>query len=79
MRREGLTVVELLLAAAVGALVLTAGFLTVRKEARNLATERAIALSHDQAARALQGLSGEFKDRPIAFILPGANERGPPW
>ncbi len=76
MRREGLTVVELLLAAAVGSLVLTAGFLTVRKEAKNLATERAIALSHDQAARALQGLSGELKDRPIAFILPGANERG---
>ncbi len=76
MRREGLTVVELLLAAAVGALVLTAGFLTVRKEAKNLVAERAIALSHDQAARALQGLSGELKDRPIAFVLPGANERG---
>jgi hypothetical protein len=76
VKREGLGLVELLVAIAVGAVVMGAAFLALRQTARGLSTEQKIALSQDQAARVLQGLSGELKDRPAAFLLPGASEQG---
>ncbi len=76
VKRKGLGLVELLVAIAVGAAVMGAAFLALRQTARGLSTEQKIALSQDQAARVLQGLSGELKDRPAAFLLPGASEEG---
>jgi hypothetical protein len=76
VKRKGLGLVELLVAIAVGAAVMGAAFLALRQTARGLSTEQKIALSQDQAARVLQGLSGELKDRPAAFLLPGASEQG---
>jgi hypothetical protein len=76
VKRKGLGLVELLVAIAVGAAVMGAAFLALRQAARSLSTEQKIALSQDQAARVLQGLSGELKDRPAAFLLPGASEEG---
>jgi Tfp pilus assembly protein PilW len=74
VKGKGLGLVELLVAIAVGAAVMGAAFLALRQTARGLSTEQKIALSQDQAARVLQGLSGELKDRPAAFLLPGASE-----
>mgnify|MGYP007042747713 CR=1 FL=1 len=48
----------------------------LRQGAKGLKTEQGVVLSQDQAARLLQGLSGELKDRPAAFLLPGANDKG---
>ena len=76
VKRKGLGLVELLVAIAVGAAVMGAAFLALRQTARGLSTEQKIALSQDQAARVLQGLAGELKDRPAAFLLPGASEQG---
>jgi hypothetical protein len=76
VKRKGLGLVELLVAIAVGTAVMGAAFLALRQTARGLSTEQKIALSQDQAARVLQGLSGELKDRPAAFLLPGASEQG---
>jgi len=76
MRCKGLGLVELLVAIAVGVMVMGGAFLALRQAAQSLPTEQKIALSRDQAARVLQGLSGELKDRPAAFLLPGASESG---
>jgi hypothetical protein len=76
MRRKGLGLVELLVAIAVGIAVMAGAFLTVRQTAHNLSREQKITLSQDQAARVLQGLSGELKDSPAVFLLPGASESG---
>ena len=76
MKRTGLALIELLVAIAIGLAVMGGAFLTLRQAARSLSTEQKVALSQDQAARVLQGLSGELKDRPAAFLLPGALEQG---
>jgi hypothetical protein len=76
MRRSGLALIELLVAIAVGLAVLGGAFLTLRQAARSLSTEQRVLLSQDQGARVLQGLSAELKDRPAAFLLPGASEQG---
>ncbi len=76
MSRKGLGLVELLVAIAVGVAVMGGAFLALRQTARSLSTEQKIALSQDQAARVLQGLLGEFKNSPAAFLLPGASESG---
>jgi hypothetical protein len=76
MKRTGLALIELLLAIAIGLAVMGGAFLTLRQAARSLSTEQKVALSQDQGARVLQGLSGELKDRPAAFLLPGASDQG---
>lgn len=76
MKRTGLALIELLVAIAIGLAVMGGAFLTLRQAARSLSTEQKISLSQDQGARVLQGLSGELKGRPAAFLLPGASERG---
>jgi hypothetical protein len=76
MKRKGLALIELLVAISVGLAVIGGAFLTLRQAARSLSTEQKIVLSQDQGARVLQGLSGELKDRPAAFLLPGASEQG---
>jgi hypothetical protein len=76
MRRSGLALIELLVAIAIGLAVLGGAFLTLRQAARSLSTEQRVLLSQDQGARVLQGLSAELKDRPAAFLLPGASEQG---
>ncbi len=76
MKRTGLALIELLVAVAVGLAVMGGAFLTLRQTARSLSTEQKLALSQDQGARVLQGLSGELKDRPAAFLLPGASKQG---
>jgi hypothetical protein len=76
MKRTGLALIELLVAIAIGLAVMGGAFLTLRQAARSLSTEQKVVLSQDQAARVLQGLSGELKDRPATFLLPGASEQG---
>lgn len=76
MKERGFSLVELLAAIAVGAVVMGAALLALRQGARSLGSEQQVALSRDQAARALQGLAGELKGRPAAFLLPGASESG---
>ncbi len=76
MKRTGLALIELLVAIAIGLAVMGGALLTLRQAARSLSTEQGVALSQDQAARVLQGLSGELKSRPAAFLLPGASEQG---
>ncbi len=76
MKRTGLALIELLVAIAVGVTVMGGAFLALRQAARSLSTEQKVTLSQDQGARVLQGLSGELKGRPAAFLLPGASEEG---
>ncbi len=76
MKRTGLALIELLVAIAIGLAVMGGAFLTLRQATRSLSTEQRVALSQDQGARVLQGLSGELKGRPAAFLLPGASEQG---
>uniref|UniRef100_A0A7V4EH49 Prepilin-type N-terminal cleavage/methylation domain-containing protein n=1 Tax=Thermus tengchongensis TaxID=1214928 RepID=A0A7V4EH49_9DEIN len=76
MKSRGFSLVELLAAIAVGAVVMGAALLALRQGARSLGSEQQVALSRDQAARVLQGLAGELKGRPAAFLLPGASESG---
>lgn len=76
MKERGFSLVELLAAIAVGAVVMGAALLALRQGARSLSSEQQVLLSRDQAARALQGIAGELKGRPAAFLLPGASESG---
>ncbi len=76
MKQRGLALIELLVAIAIGLAVMGGALLTLRQAARSLSTEQKVTLSQDQGARVLQGLSGELKGRPAAFLLPGASEQG---